>query len=435
MSAIRFTNPDHWNTLEGHLVGGDHERYAFAFTRPLSAGDEVVVEVVDVVLIPDDEVQLHRLAGEAMDRVHNDAIKGGLGVVEFHRHPAGPPRFSGTDEDGLAPMASYVTGILPGRAYGAGVLADGRVRVDHWQSRHGSVERSTFDSVTVLGDHYRILNAPKTSAPTFDRQLDLVTAQGQDALAVMRVALVGAGGTGSHMGVGLAYLGFRDVVVYDGDRIELSNLNRTVTADPSDLGAPKALVAQRRMREIAPGMRVETRPPITPATPKANLADFDLIIGCVDHDGVRDYLNDVAVTTATPYLDIATGVDTKVTPPAVGGHVVLVRPGHPCLHCHDLLDPAEVGSWTKPPDQQILDYQHGYGTGVPNPSVVYLNAMASYAGLAEIAAWVSGHRPPAQFLQVDLNSSLAKRGTPPGSRIVVNTPTGAVSTCFACARP
>ena len=298
----------------------------------------------------------------------------------------------------------------------------------------GSVERSTFDSVTLLGDHYRILNAPKTSSPTFDRQVDLVTSTGQDTLAAMRIALVGAGGTGSHIAVGLAYLGCRDVVVYDGDVIEITNLNRTVTADPADLGTPKALVAQRRMREIAPDIRVEARPAITDTTPKTELANFDLIIGCVDHDGARDFLNDVAVTTATPYFDIATGVDTDLTPPVVGGHIVLVRPGHPCLHCHSLLDPVEVGQWVKPPHQQDLDHQHGYGTGVPNPSIVYLNAIASYTALAELAAWVSGVRPPAQVLRVDLSGYLTKPGAPLGPRIVVDTPARPDPTCFACGR-
>lgn len=432
MSALRFTNSDQWKALESHLVETDYERYAFAFTRLLPAGDEVVVEVVDIELIPDDEVDLHRLDDEALDRVHSRAVRDGLGVVEFHRHQFGPPRFSATDEEGLEPMAAYVTDIVPGHPYGAGLLADGELRVDYWKRHQDRLERSTFDSVTVVGDHFRVLNAQVATSATFDRQVDLLTSEGQAALAAMRVALVGAGGTGSHMAVGLAYLGCRNVVVFDGDSIEPSNLNRTVTADPADLDAPKTVVARRRLREIAPGIDVEVRPAITPTASAAEFADFDLIIGCVDDDGVRNFLNDVSVGAAVPYLDIATGVDSEVSPPAVGGRVVLVRSGHPCLHCHDLLDPVEIASWAKSPEQRKLDRQHGYGTGTPNPSVVYLNAIASYTGLAELAAWVSGRRPPAQFVRVDLSGHLALPGAPPGTRVLPETPISPDPTCFVC---
>ena len=124
------------------------------------------------------------------------------------------------------------------------------------------------------------------------------------------------------------------------------------------------------------------------------LNDVDLIIGCVDHDGPRHRLNQIAIDTRTPLLDIATGVDERGTPVALGGRVALILPGEACLTCQGELDSAEISRWAKPEHERALDRAHGYGTGTANPSVVYLNGLAVNAALAEIGAWISGARTP-----------------------------------------
>jgi len=246
------------------------------------------------------------------------------------------------------------------------------------------------------------------------------------------VAVIGAGGTGSHAALALAYLGVGDVLVLDDDHAEVTNLNRLVTAGHADIGAPKNLVARRRMREIDPGLRVSALPALSPVGAHPELDDVDLIIGCVDHDGPRDRLNQIAVDTATPYIDVATGIDTTTLPPTVGGRAVLVIPGGPCLHCLGELDPAEISRWAKTPEQQTLDRVHGYGTPEPNPAVVHLNGIAVHAALGELVAWVSGHRPPAQYLDVDLSGVLARADSPPGCRVAPRRPARPVSGCICC---
>jgi len=137
--------------------------------------------------------------------------------------------------------------------------------------------------------------------------------------------------------------------------VELSNLNRVVTAGLVDVGAPKNLVARRSMEEIDPHIAVVALRGIGPQDEHPELNDVDLIIGCVDYDGPRNRLNQIAIDTATPYIDIATGIDTSLDPPAVGGRVVLVTPRGPCLHCHGELDAAEITRWAKHDDQRELD--------------------------------------------------------------------------------
>jgi hypothetical protein len=249
----------------------------------------------------------------------------------------------------------------------------------------------------------------------------------------MRVAVVGAGGTGSHAALALAYLGVRNLLILDNDHVELNNLNRLVTATHADVGAPKNLVARRRARELDPTLRVDALPALTTDSEHPELQDVDLIVGCVDHDGPRDRLNQIAVDTAIPYIDIATGIDTSTTPPTVGGRVVVVVPGWPCLHCLGELDSTEVSQWAKDPAQQLLDRAHGYGARGTAPSVVHLNGLTVYAAVAELVAWISRSRPPAQYLDVDVSGHLAGTNAPFGSRISPRRSTRPAAHCFACA--
>lgn len=435
MSSIRFTDPHHWSAIESHLAAARGERFAFGFTDLLSnEANEPTVEVVGVALIDDRDVEREAngwcVSDSALDRVHNQAAAAGHGLIEFHNHGLGPPGFSRTDDAALERMVPYMIEFL-GRPYAAAVWAQGTVHAEWWRAgADGNVERSEFTTVLVLGDHLQVLNARAVDGGRFARQLPLLGPSGQAAIASLRVALVGAGGTGSHAALQLAYMGFRDVVILDGDSVEETNLNRLVTADRADLGLPKNVVAKRRLQGIDQGCRVEVRGALTPGGALHELLDVDLIVGCVDHDGPRQRLNQIAIATRTPYVDIATGVDAGVDPPAVGGRVILVRPGRPCLTCLNELDSAEVGRWAKPVEQQALDRLHGYGTDATNPSVVYLNGLAVSAALAEIAAWIAGSRPPADWLEIDLFGEPGRPGTHVGP-LEVGEP---VHTCIDCAR-
>ena len=357
-----------------------------------------MLEVVDAILVDDAEIEPNHdgwyLSEDALNAVHNQARSAGRGLVEFHNHRAGPPGFSAIDERALAEMSGYAVDLLDGAPYGAAVWAQEAIRADWWRpGPDAALERAPFRTVTVVGEHLKVLNAQPATDERFTRQIPLLGPGAQAAIGTLRVGLVGAGGTGSHICLALAYLGFRDFVVLDDNLVDTTNLNRLVTADQADLHSPKTIVARRRMRAIDPRIKVRTLPGLTPGGAHPELNDVDLIIGCVDHDGPRHRLNQIAIDTRTPLLDIATGVDERGTPLALGGRVTLMLPGEACLTCQSELDSAEISRWAKPEHERALDRAHGYGTGTANPSVVYLNGLAVNAALAEIGAWISGARP------------------------------------------
>ncbi len=309
-------------------------------------------------------------------------------------------------------MAGYVADLLPGRPYAAAVWAAGSLHAEWFRKGADGLERGVIRSVTVIGDHLSILNRnDHVDGKRFSRQIPLLGRAGQAAVGHLRVAVVGNGGTGSHAVTLLAYLGVRDFVLLDDDVIDPTSLNRVVTAERPDIGVRKTLVARRRILAVDHDATVEALPGLTPSGIHPELLEADVIIGCVDDDGPRHRLNRIAVDAGIPYLDIGTGLDPDVEPPATGARIAFVLPGGPCLGCTEELDPLEVGRWYKPPQQQELDRAHGYGTGDPAPSVVHLNGLAVNVAIAELVAWISGARRPAVRLDVSLDGSDQLPGT------------------------
>src|ERR1043165_1855054 len=74
----------------------------------------------------------------------------------------------------------------------------------------------------------------------------------QDRLAAARVLVIGAGALGNEILKLLALRGVGHLMIFDMDRIEVSNLSRTVLFKETDAGALKAEVAAERVSELNP---------------------------------------------------------------------------------------------------------------------------------------------------------------------------------------
>src|SRR5262249_56614899 len=88
-------------------------------------------------------------------------------------------------------------------------------------------------------------------------RFQLISWWDQQRLARARVVLIGAGAIGNEVLKNLALLGVGHVFVADLDRVENSNLSRSVLFREEDCGRPKAEVAALRARAIYPRMKVQ----------------------------------------------------------------------------------------------------------------------------------------------------------------------------------
>lgn len=122
----------------------------------------------------------------------------------------------------------------------------------------GLVEEGTSVSTTLSAEELE----------RYDRQIlhfslidDDAVANGsiyQERLKAARVLVLGMGGWGTWCCLNLARLGVGTLRIVDGDVVEVSNLNRQVLYDSSDVGRRKVAAAADSLRRHNPNVRVET---------------------------------------------------------------------------------------------------------------------------------------------------------------------------------
>jgi molybdopterin/thiamine biosynthesis adenylyltransferase len=149
----------------------------------------------------------------------------------------------------------------------------------------------------------------------------------QATLRRAQVLVAGAGALGNEILKHLALLGVGRVVVVDFDRVELSNLSRSIFFRPGDLGSSKAEVVARRLNEVNADVAV---------LPVAGdlrwdvgiglLRRMDIVLAGLDSVGARRGLNRMCWQAGVPWIDGAIAeLDGVVR--------VFVPPDGACFEC------------------------------------------------------------------------------------------------------
>lgn len=260
----------------------------------------------------------------------------------------------------------------------------------------------------------------------YARQILAFGEEGQRKLREQVVGVVGLGGTGSHVVQLLSYLGVPHLILVDHDRIEDTNLNRVIGAEPGDIGRLKTEVAARHARAILP-QADPIELPLNLRTPQAFalLKRCTTIFDCVDYDGPRLVLTEFAAAYRIPLFDVATEITPagKGVPFDFGGRVVAAMPGDYCVFCAGQIDPELAKAELESAAIQELRKKHGYGLGgdQPAPSVCSVNGIIANLAVTEFMVSVTGIRKPASLL-----SYRGMRG------VVVRNDTPAKEDCYTC---
>jgi adenylyltransferase/sulfurtransferase len=128
-----------------------------------------------------------------------------------------------------------------------------------------------------------------------------------DTLAGMRFVVVGAGALGNEVVKDLGLLGAGSVLVVDPDKVELSNLSRSVFFRAGDRGCLKAEVLCRALTSIFPRTRWMFRTCEIADVGFGELADADLFLTCVDNDLARIEVAWIALRLDIPVADAGLG--------------------------------------------------------------------------------------------------------------------------------
>lgn len=237
----------------------------------------------------------------------------------------------------------------------------------------------------------------------FARQILMFGEEGQQKIEAQKVGVVGAGGLGSQVCQSLAYTGVKNFVIVDDDRIEETNLNRVAGAFSSNVGKLKTEIVARHIHQINPGALVRGIPKdLRTVDALRALIECSFIFGCVDHDGPRLVLSELASAYTIPFLDTATEIfpEADGQPFHFGGRVVIARPGDYCLFCAEQVDRELAKEDLESSEVRLLRRKHGYGVGtdVPAPAVFALNGAIANLAVMEFIKMVTGICQPARKL-------------------------------------
>jgi molybdopterin/thiamine biosynthesis adenylyltransferase len=410
MAAIRIPS-EVWARTYAHLFTKPSEHFAFFLADWTLSNGRPVFIVKDVILIADDEVEISRtgwsLSVNAITRAINAAVRAGYALIEIHNHGGSLPRFSGTDRTGFGEFVPYVLDSLRGRPYGATVWGDSAIYAEYFMA---DGESGVVNSVLIYGDKLDQGVSRDDDqvgpAPRFDRQSPWFTAVGQRKLGRLKIALPGLGGTGSPLVQNLVYLGARDFLLIEPDASDETSMNRLVTATAADIDTPKGILARRLVKAVAPEAKVHIIPNQLQSVQALDaLKGVDVIFGCVDNDGARVVLNEIALAYDIPFFDLAVGIEAKEgRVEDAGGRLAAVLPGGPCLYCMNQIDIDEARYWLATEEQREFMRRRGYVTGmdVKAPSVVALNAALAAAAASEFAVYISGARSVQPLSELDL---------------------------------
>jgi molybdopterin/thiamine biosynthesis adenylyltransferase len=131
-------------------------------------------------------------------------------------------------------------------------------------------------------------------------QVDLA---GQQKLGHGTVLLIGAGGLGSPAALYLAAAGVGQLVICDGDAVDLTNLQRQVIHRESGIGMNKAESARRALSEVNSDCRVEAIAQHVERDDLRRLArDVDVVIDASDNLPTRHAANEACVALRKPLV-------------------------------------------------------------------------------------------------------------------------------------
>jgi molybdopterin/thiamine biosynthesis adenylyltransferase len=159
--------------------------------------------------------------------------------------------------------------------------------------------------------------------------LDEIGIEGQTRIIGAHALVIGAGGLGSPAALYLASAGIGRITLADGDRVDLTNLQRQILHTDERVGQLKAVSGQTALAQINPQVKVEALARrLAGEELAARVTDADVVLDCSDNFATRHAVNRACVDSKTP---LVSGAAIRFS-----GQVAVFdarREKSPCYHC------------------------------------------------------------------------------------------------------
>ena len=315
------------------------------------------------------------------------------GLAVFHTHPTADAsvRFSPYDDDQEPNLVRNLLELEPRTKLVSVVLGKrsqcGRV----WESPDCSAD---LGRLVIVGEALQELPlngnpSPPAPAPAalFDRAMAVTNAGALSALSKMRIAVVGAGGTGSIVCLLLACAGCKELLVVDRDIMKEHNRPRSVfpAARGARIGTPKVDVIRQGIEALEIGCRVDTlQESILADGAIRELRSSDVVFGCVDKACPRKSLCSFSYRYLRPYIDVGAeigGDDRGIV--SLDTRASYVAPGRPCLQCTGVVTARQLAFESLASHERRRVMEHGYSDDLVmnQPAVMDLNMGAARLGV------------------------------------------------------
>ena len=129
----------------------------------------------------------------------------------------------------------------------------------------------------------------------FEKQIILkkIGFAGQNKIKKAKILIIGMGGLGCPLLTYLASSGICNIGIVDHDKIELSNLNRQILFDVSDIGKFKVNQAKSKIKKIYKKIKLKTfKLKISLKNIKSIMKNYDIICDGTDNFETRYLIND-----------------------------------------------------------------------------------------------------------------------------------------------
>ena len=230
----------------------------------------------------------------------------------------------------------------------------------------------------------------------------LIPAWDQEKVSKSKILVAGAGALGNEVLKNLALLGAGHILIVDFDRVEISNLSRSVLFREEDLGLPKASTAARALKRLNPDIRVEAIDgDLESDLGLGEIRDHDMILGCLDSIYARWVLNRACQKAGRPWINA--GINASV------GEVAMYLPGNnACFECG-----MTRQMWSQIHERRSCMSLPRKPAAVTIPTTTVIASLAAALQVNEALAWIHrrSHLSSGEMMMVSLSPYSLSRFT------------------------